>query len=217
VRKRFGPGLPTIPAWTKEHYKFSGYVLPFKPKDLANRKQLRRELDLDPNSMLIVATVGGSAVGVHLLHRIVEAFRILRSQVPEAELLLVCGPRIDPNDFPTVDGMQATGYVHDLFKTLACCDLAVVQGGLSTTMELVANRRPFIYIPLRNHFEQNFHVAHRLRRYGAPPPTKYDDATPERLAAQMRRRLGAKVTYERVETDGARKAAKLIAPLIKTT
>jgi len=92
-----------------------------------------------------------------------------------------------------------------------------VQGGLSTTMELVANRRPFIYIPLRNHFEQNFHVAHRLRRYGAPPPTKYDDATPERLAAQMRRRLGARVTYERVETDGARKAAKLIAPLIKTT
>ena len=215
VRKRFGPGLPTIPAWTKEHYKFSGYVLPFKPKDLANRKQLRRELDLDPDSRLIVATVGGSAVGVHLLHRIVEAFRILRSQVPEAELLLVCGPRIDPNDFPTVDGMQATGYVHDLFKTLACCDLAVVQGGLSTTMELVANRRPFIYIPLRNHFEQNFHVAHRLRRYGAPPPTQYDDATPERLAAQMRRRLGSKVTYERVETDGARKAAKLIAPLIK--
>ncbi len=214
VRKRFGPGLPTIPSWTKEHFKFAGYVLPFDPADLADTRKIRRELDLAPDRPLIVATVGGSAVGVHLLRRIVDAFRILRRDVPEAELLLVCGPRIDPNDFPTVDGMRATGYVHDLFKTLACCDLAVVQGGLSTTMELVANRRPFIYIPLRNHFEQNFHVAHRLRRYGAPAPTQYDDASPERLARQMRERLGAKVMYEPVQTDGARNAASFIAPLI---
>jgi len=110
--------------------------------------------------------------------------------------------------------MKVTGYVHDLFRTLACCDLAVVQGGLSTTMELVANRRPFIYIPLRNHFEQNFHVANRLRRYGAPAPTRYDDATPRRLAAQMKQRLRAKVSYQPVETDGARRAAALIAPLV---
>jgi UDP:flavonoid glycosyltransferase YjiC (YdhE family) len=89
----------------------------------------------------------------------------------------------------------------------------VVQGGLSTTMELVANRRPFIYLPLRNHFEQNFHVANRLRRHGAPPPTDYDEATPERLAAQMRERLGAKVSYRAVEPGAAERAAKLIAPL----
>ena len=91
--------------------------------------------------------------------------------VPEARLLLVCGPRIDPAAIEPVEGMTAVGYVHDLFRTLACCDLAVVQGGLTTTMELVANRRPFISIPLRNHFEQNHHVVHRLRQYGAPEPT----------------------------------------------
>ena len=50
---------------------------------------------------------------------------------------------------------------------LAACDLAVVQGGLTTTMELAAARRPFLYFPLRNHFEQNRHVRHRLERYGA--------------------------------------------------
>ena len=41
--------------------------------------------------------------------------------------------------------MRVVGYVHELFRMLACCDLAVVQGGLTTTMELVANRRPFVY------------------------------------------------------------------------
>jgi pimeloyl-ACP methyl ester carboxylesterase/UDP:flavonoid glycosyltransferase YjiC (YdhE family) len=214
IRKRFGPGLPSIPAWTKEHYKFSGYVLPFDPAELSDTGGLRRQLGYDPERPLIVATVGGSAVGVHLLHRIVDAFRVLRNQVPDAELLLVCGPRIQPSEFAPMKGMRVAGYVHDLFRTLACCDLAVVQGGLSTTMELVANRRPFIYIPLRNHFEQNFHVANRLRRYGAPPPMQYDAATPELLAAEMRRRLQTTVAYAPVETDGARSAAELIAPLI---
>src|SRR5207253_186560 len=97
----------------------------------------------------------------------------------------------------------------------ACCDLAVVQGGLTTTMELVANRRPFVYIPLQNHFEQNHHVVYRLRRYGAPAPTFYDEATPERLAAQMLERLGAPVDYAPVEADGAARAARLIAPLLE--
>jgi len=214
VRKGFGPGLPSIPAWTNQHFEYSGYVIPFDPRDFADTESLRRQLGYNTDRPLIVATVGGSAVGIHLLRRIVDAFRILKEQVPDAELLLVCGPRIDPSQFPEVEGMKVTGYLHDLFRTLACCDLAVVQGGLSTTMELVANRRPFIYIPLRNHFEQNFHVANRLRRYGAPAPTQYDDATPRRLAAQMKQRLREKVSYQRVETDGARRAAALIAPLV---
>ena len=64
--------------------------------------------------------------------------------------------------------MTAAGYVHDLHRVLASCDLAVVQGGLTTTMELVAARRPFVYVPLRNHFEQNGHVAHRLRATARP-------------------------------------------------
>jgi hypothetical protein len=37
-----------------------------------------------------------------------------------------------------------------------------VQGGLTTAMELTANHRPFLYFPLRHHFEQSFHVRHGL-------------------------------------------------------
>src|SRR5207248_2414621 len=201
--------------WTNEHFEYAGYVLPFDPQDLTDTAAIRRELGYDPSRPLIVATAGGSAVGVHLLHRIADAFRILKRDLPDAEMVLVCGPRIDPSEFAPVEGMRVLGYLHEGFRTLACCDLAVVQGGLSTTMELVANRRPFIYIPLRNHFEQNFHVAHRLMRYGAPPPTDYDDATPERLAAQMRERLSAKVDYQPVAPGGAERAATLIAPLLQ--
>jgi pimeloyl-ACP methyl ester carboxylesterase/predicted glycosyltransferase len=215
VPRHFGPELPFMPDWIDRHFDFPGYVLPFDPAEFEDTERLRRELGHDPNRPLIVASVGGSGVGVHLLRRIAAGFAELRNDVPEARLLLVCGPRIDPASIPAVDGMTAVGYVHDLFRTLACCDLAVVQGGLTTTMELVANRRPFVYIPLRNHFEQNHHVVHRLRRYGAPEPTFYDEATPTLLAAQMLDRLGAAVDYEPVETGGAAAAASLITPLLE--
>jgi UDP:flavonoid glycosyltransferase YjiC (YdhE family) len=215
VAERFGPGMPSIRDWTRANYQFSGYVLPFDPRDLQDRASLRRELGFELDRTLIVATVGGSAVGVHLLRRIAQAFEILHAEQPETEMLLVCGPRIDPAQFPAQPGMRVAGYVHDLFKTLACCDLAVVQAGLSTTMELIANRRPFIHIPLRNHFEQNFHVSTRIRRYGAPPPTPYEEATPRALATQMRERLRTEVDYGPVETDGASRAAQLIAPVFE--
>jgi hypothetical protein len=214
VARDFGPGLPPIREWTEQHFKFAGYVLPFDPGGPVDRARVRGELGYGLDEPLIVASVGGSAVGIHLLRRIASAFSILRAEVPGAQMLMVCGPRINPTQFDGIDGLRAVGYVHDLSHTLAACDLAVVQGGLSTTMELIAQRRPFIYLPLRNHFEQNVHVAHRLQRYGAPPPTDYDEATPERLAQQMIERLGARVAYTPVEAGGAARAAGLIAPLI---
>ncbi len=213
VPREFGPGLPSIREWTESRYRFSGYVMPFDPATLQDRLALRRELGYHPDTTLIVASVGGSAVGIHLLRRVAKAFEVLRRDMPDVELLMVCGPRIDAAEFSGRPSVTAVGYVHDLYRTLACCDLAVVQGGLSTTMELVANRRPFIYLPLRNHFEQNFHVAHRLQRYGAPPPTDYEAATPDALARLMRERLHSRVDYLPVEPGAAARAAGFIAPL----
>ena len=81
-------------------------------------------------------------------------------------MLLVTGPRLDPRLLPDTEGVDKRGYVPDLFEHLACADAAVVQGGLSTTMELVGAGRPFIYFPLRRHWQQPF-VTHRLSHYRA--------------------------------------------------
>ena len=74
---------------------------------------------------------------------------------------------MDRREFPRRKGVSYRSYVPDLHRYFAACDLAIVQGGLTTCMELTASRRPFIYVPLRHHFEQQFHVHHRLQRYGA--------------------------------------------------
>jgi UDP:flavonoid glycosyltransferase YjiC (YdhE family) len=81
-------------------------------------------------------------------------------------------------------------------------------------MELTANRRPFLYFPLRHHFEQNTHVRHRLDRYGAGRRMDFETATPETIAAAIAEEIGRDVDYLPVETDGAASAAARIAELI---
>jgi UDP:flavonoid glycosyltransferase YjiC (YdhE family) len=81
-------------------------------------------------------------------------------------------------------------------------------------MELTANGRPFLYFPLRHHFEQNFHVRHRLDRYGAGRRMDFEEETPESIAAAIAETIGQEVEYQPVESDGAARAAALIAPLL---
>jgi UDP-N-acetylglucosamine:LPS N-acetylglucosamine transferase len=134
--------------------------------------------------------------------------------VPGLRTIVVAGPRIDPSTLPRHDGLEVVGYVHNLYRHLAACDLAVVQGGLTTAMELTANRRPFIYFPLGHHFEQNFHVRHRLERYHAGRCMDIDSSPPEAIATAFAEEIGREVDYRPVETDGARRAAARIAEML---
>lgn len=158
--------------------------------------------------------VGGSGVGYHLLRRVMAAFPEAKRRVPELRMIVVAGPRIDPQSLPKVKGLDVRAYVYELYRHLAVCDLAVVQGGLTTVMELTANKRPFLYFPLRHHFEQNFHVRHRLDRYQAGRCMDFEQATPEVIAQAIAEEIGRKVVYRDVEHDGAARAAARIAELI---
>jgi pimeloyl-ACP methyl ester carboxylesterase len=210
----FGPDLPDIRTWTERHYDFAGYITGFDPAELANRAALRAELGYRPDEQVCLVAVGGSGVGHHLLRRVLLAYPAARRQVPGLRMIIVSGPRIDPASLPAVDGVEVRAYVPDLYRHLAACDLAVVQGGLTTAMELTANRRPFLYFPLKQHFEQNFHVRHRLQRYGAGRCMDYDTATPELIAVAIAEEIGRTVNYRPVASDGAARAAALIAEIL---
>jgi pimeloyl-ACP methyl ester carboxylesterase/predicted glycosyltransferase len=214
VPDAFGPQLPLIGDWTREHYAFAGYVTGFDPSDLADRQALRQELGYRDDEQVCIVTVGGSGVGGHLLRRVIGAFPEAKRRAPALRMVVVTGPRIDPGTLPRHEGLELRAYVHELYRHLAACDLAVVQGGLTTCMELTANRRPFLYFPLRHHFEQNFHVAHRLDRYRSGRRMDYATSDPDTIAEAIAAEIGRTVDYRAVETDGAARAAGLIAELL---
>jgi predicted glycosyltransferase len=216
VPDAFGPGLPRIREWTQAHFSFPGYIQNFDPQHYAQREEIRARLGLHADEPVVVATVGGTAVGRRLLERIIDSYPEARRRSPGLRLIVVAGPRIDPASLAHDDGVEVHGYVPNLYQYLAACDLALVQGGLSTTMELVATGRPFLYFPLRNHFEQTFHVPHRLANYGVRPEARLDfaSATPDCLADTVGKALAQRCTYRPVETGGASAAARLIAELL---
>ncbi|HZR07174.1 MAG TPA: alpha/beta fold hydrolase [Myxococcales bacterium] len=211
----FGPGMPEIRAWTDRNFSYAGYSLPFDPAAYADTERVRARLGYGRGERIAIASVGGTGVGRHLLEKIARAFPRMKRQVPELRMILVAGPRLAPDELPRFDGLEVRPYVHNLFEHLACCDLALVQGGLSTCMELVATRRPFLSFPLARHFEQRVHVRRRLANYGADNSVEYGGLAPEALAEQALAKMHAPVRYRPVETDGASRAARRIAEVLE--
>jgi UDP:flavonoid glycosyltransferase YjiC (YdhE family) len=209
-----GPGLPSIPAWTGEHFAFTGYVTGFEPAEIADREALRAELGYGPDEQVCVVATGGSGVGLHLLERAVAAFPEASERIPGLRMIVIAGPRLDPALLNGSGGVEVRGYVHRLYRELAACDIAITHGGLATTMELTAAGRPFLFFPLRLHFEQNHHVAHRLARHRAGRRMDYATDGPHEIALALEAELAGRIDYRSVPADGAARAAALLADLL---
>ena len=209
----FGFWLPNRREYARRYYHFVGYAFPFDPADYADKAKVRSALGYDEQHPLVVCSVGGTAVGADLLRLCAAAYPHIAERVGDVRMVLVCGPRIDPASVQVPSGVEVRGYVPRLYEHLAACDVAVVQGGGTTTLELTALRRPFIYFPLEGHFEQNVVVAERLARHRAGQRLLYSQTTPERLAEAVVGQLGREASWPDIPTDGARRAAELIKEL----
>ena len=99
----FGPGLPQVRDWTAGHYAFSGYVA--EPQPPVNRAELGYRED----ERVCLVTVGGSAVGRHLLMRVLAAAPEMARRVPGLRMVVVTGPRIDPRTVAAPPGVEVRG------------------------------------------------------------------------------------------------------------
>jgi pimeloyl-ACP methyl ester carboxylesterase/predicted glycosyltransferase len=210
----FGPDLPNMRQWARDHFGFPGYTYHFDPADYRDKTGLRTELGFRDDERVILVSVGGTRVGHGLLRKCAEAFSLVAHRVPDARMILVGGPRLSPEELPRGPRIEVRPFVPHLFRHHAAAHLAIVQGGLTTTMELAALRTPFLYFPLRNHFEQNFFVTRRLDRLGAGVRMDYDRTTAEELGAAILDHLGKPVHPRDVPTGGTERAARMIAGLL---
>ncbi len=203
VPRSFGPGLPELRDWVPRHFEFVGQTT-----------AAAEPFERNGGGPLCVAAVGGSGVGEGLLARLVASYEAAADQVPGLRMLAVTGPRVDAGQLRAPDGVEVRAYVPDLDRVLATADVALVQGGLTTGMELIAGGTPFVSFPLKRHFEQRIHVAHRLARHGHTRALEVEDATPEGVAAAVAGALAEPPDYRPVVSGGATRAAERIAELL---
>lgn len=215
VGHRFGTDLPSIRDWVHQNFNFSGYIPGEHPDEFRSREMLRKQFDYKDDEIVCIVTIGGTSIGSVLILAIAHAWLLVRDKIPGLRLIVVGGPRLDPERLGLPRGIETVGFVSDLDRRLAACDLAIVQGGLTTCMELTAAGTPFIYFPLKNHFEQQIHVHHRLQQYGAGIRMNFNETNPEILAnAILALVRTSQPSYRAVEHDGAMRAALHLSALL---
>ena len=206
--KKFGFLLPNRREYAKAHFTFIGYIIRFDPKMYLDKMEVRKSLGYSENPMIICA-IGGTSIGKELLELCNSTYPILRSKIDQLRMILVAGPRLDLSSIETLPGIEIKGFVPDLYQHFAACDIAIVQGGFSSTLELTALRRPFIYFPIEGHSEQEY-VAKRLARHNAGIRMNFSETTADSLANQVFVNLEKRVTYKPLNTDGAKNGAEII-------
>jgi pimeloyl-ACP methyl ester carboxylesterase len=212
--REFGPDLPNMRQWAREHFRFSGYTYHFDPAEYRDKDALRQALGYRDGERVILVSVGGTTIGRNLLRKCAQAFALVAPTLPDTRMILVAGPRLTPDELPHGPQIDVKPFVPQLFRHHAAAHLAIVQGGLTTTMELVAFQTPFFYFPLRNHFEQHLHVPRRLDRLGAGMRMDYDRTSVEELAAAILDHLGKPVHPRAAPAGGTERAARMIANLL---
>ena len=91
----FGFLLPNRRRYAEKHVEFVGYPLSFDVPALPSREALRDELGY-ADGPLVICTIGGTSIGKELLELCGQAFPLVKARVPDLRMVLVAGPRIDP-------------------------------------------------------------------------------------------------------------------------
>jgi predicted glycosyltransferase len=211
--RKFGFLLPNRRELAIKCLEFVGYILTFDPTEYSDKARVRRLLGYNEDP-LIICSIGGTSAGKNLLDLCAKAYPLMKSELPNLRVILVCGPHLSPNSIQTVEGLEVRGYVPELFKHLAAADLSIVAGGGTVTLELTALEKPFLYFPLKQHFEQEMAVAPRIERHKAGVRMDFETTTPESLAKEALLNIGKKVDYPSIRINGAQNAANLISQIL---
>jgi len=209
----FGPGLPNRRRWAEEQCRILGYVLPFDLASCEARPALRRKLGYGEEP-LVVCAVGGSGIGKELLDLCVASYPLAKQKIPNLRMVLVGGPRLQVPASCVTPELEMRGYVPALYEHFAACDLGITQCGGTSTLELEALRRPFLYFPLESHFEQQLHVAKRLERHGAGVKMRFSTTSASVLAEAIVAHIGRDVSGRAVPVQGAQRLAEFVSDLL---
>lgn len=211
--KPIGLGLPVRRDIAKRYYEILGNVIQFDPAEYSDKAKIRAKLGYGNEPLLICAT-GGTSAGKDLVELCGKAYAILKKNIPDLRMVAVCGELFGSKPPAVPDDVKLHTYIPDLYEHYAACDIAVIVGGGTTTTELTALRRPFIYFPLENQFDQQLCIAQRLARHGAGIKMRFYETTPESLAEAIKNNIGKEAIWPPIKTAGAENAAELIIQIL---
>ena len=174
------------------------FVGPIVREVKSDRKSLRNNLGFTRKTILVCA--GGTDAGRHLIQKSLEAYGNLKKRL-DVDLILVPGPNLELNDS---DDFYNLGFVDNLHEYIYASDLVISLAGRSTIDESTVYGTPGIFIPIKNHFEQEQNAI----RLGY----KYEDIS--KLESLIEEKLGMNHQNPILDSRGAEVTAKIISELL---
>lgn len=119
---------------------------PIVRKTKKTRDEIRKDLDFKKKT--IVVSVGGTDAGLFLIKQTIDAVKKIDENL---DLILVAGPKIK-DEFD--NEIRNLGFVQNLHEVIFAADLVISLAGKSTIDESIIYGTPGIFIPIKDHFEQ---------------------------------------------------------------
>jgi len=121
------------------------YVGPIVRQTNFSRDELRQKFSF--NGKTIVISIGGTSAGQFLIEKAIESISKINQ---DFEIVLVSGPAVSKK----YDNVRNLGFVDNLHEIIFAADLIISLAGKSTIDEAKAFGTPAIFIPIKDHFEQ---------------------------------------------------------------
>ena len=191
IMKKCDTVIVPLEGYDYDNFRFVG---PIVRQINSSREELRKKFSF--NKKTIVVSVGGTDAGNFLIERTLEAHSKIKDTV---DLVIVSGPSMNKN---YIDNIRNLGFVNNLHEIIFAADLLICLAGASTVSESITYGTPGIFIPIKNHFEQE----ENANRWGF----SHDDIN------QLDTLIAQKLEEPRIpqKNEGAQKAAEIIKQLM---
>jgi UDP-N-acetylglucosamine--N-acetylmuramyl-(pentapeptide) pyrophosphoryl-undecaprenol N-acetylglucosamine transferase len=154
-----------------------------------SRDELRKKFSFSKKT--IILSVGGTDAGKFLIEKTINVFSKLKL---DADLVVVSGPSLKLD----TQNIRNLGFVNNLHEIIYASDLVISLAGKSTIDESKAYGTPGIFIPIKNHFEQEDNAGQEGYQY--EDIFKLDTLIPQKLESSR----------TPIETNGASRAYEII-------
>ena len=165
-----------------------------------DRTLLRKKLGIDKRTILVC--IGGTNAGLYLIKRTLSAYKSLNMK-KDLDLLVALGPSLSKFEDNRIN-YRNIGFVYNLHEYVYASDLVVSLAGRSTIDESLVYGTPGIFIPIKDHSEQE----QNAKKLGYT----YEDIS--RLEILIEEKIANSRTNRSEVKNGAKNAAKIISEML---
>ena len=159
-----------------------------------SREEMRERFSFNKKTILI--SIGGTNAGLFLIDKAIKAILKINQDI---EIIVVSGPAINKK-FLNVKNL---GFIDNLHELIFASDLIISLAGKSTIDEAKAYGIPGIFIPIKDHFEQENNA--KLEGFIFEDVNRLETLILEKLEQKR----------NKINTNGARLASEIIKKIIK--